>query len=330
MSDILVYNAVATANYDLRRELGEPTEQEIQAALIDPDMYTCWTAIPKLTTTNALCVYDNTVYFRAGACCLWTVPAGATRVRFELWGAGAGTSPGMCCSGSPFGATGAYASVILCNVPVGCQYTLCAGCAHATQLYCTCSVDVSGCASYVTGFGLTNLCAMGGCSNLMRMMFATHGTTCCRYQAKGMTVSGACFCCDGVNQLFMCFSNSCATCGYITRKYDANQIAYGTSTTGTVYKIPSMYAADWFDTNFYGCMCDQPTMVPAANGANTVSTLCCVAYSSGNCCGAAFGGACTGNRCQPGKGGNYNHMMAGAVSGYGDWGRTGMVRVTWC
>lgn len=329
MSDILLYNAISMANRNLRMDMGEYT-----SALEDPSFFNLWpSAIPKLpVVSGTLCVYDNSVNFNAGKCCAWTVPAGTTKVRFELWGAGAGTSPGMCCSGSPFGATGAYASMIIKAVP-GCAYTLCAGCANGTQLYCTCSVNVSGCASYVTGYDLCNFCAMGGCSSLYRMMTQFWGGVsngCCRYQPNPACASSGCLCCDS-NALFMCFSNSCQmSCDTnkprITRTFDSEVTAHGTSSTGTLYKIPSMYAADWFDTNFYGCMCDQPTMLP--NG--TISNICCVSYTSGYCCGMSWGGACTGNRCQPGKGGAFNHMMGGATGGYGDLGRTGMVKVSWC
>lgn len=326
MSDILLYNAISTANKNLRVGLGEYVDTN--ATLADPATFTSWTSIiPKLSTeTGTLCVYDNSVNFNSGFCCLWTVPVGSTKVRFELWGAGAGTGAGMCCSGSPFGATGAYASVIMTAVP-GCQYTLCAGAANATQLCCTVSGDVSGCPSYVNGYGLSNYCAMGGCSSLYRMMTMLRGsaTGCCRYSSKDALLGGGCICCDS-NANYFCFSNSCSSYGEIPRVSDTGRIHYGTSTTGTVYGIPSMYSADCFDTNFYGVWCDQPTMLPN----NTVSSICCISYTSGNCCGKVYGGACTGNRCQPGKGGTATHATGGAVSVYGDLGRTGMVRVSWC
>lgn len=326
MADILVYNAFSKSNNSLRYELGEPT---LDVILANPNCYCVWpTIIPSLDTSNSLCVYDSASgYFRCGNCCLWTVPANTTKVRFELWGAGAGTGIGMCCSGSPFGATGAYASTIIDAVP-GCQYTLCAGCAHAQQLYCVCDTDVSGCKSYVTGYGLSNFCADGGCSSLGRMMYMIHGTSCCRYQARCSTTAGGCICCGNGNTYF-CFSNSCnisccfttsCTC-CINRVFDSDRKGYGTS-----YQIPSMYSADWFDTNFYGCACDQPTMLPSG----TVSSICCIGYTSDTCCGASWGGACAGNRCQPGKGGSFTHIMGGNTGGYGDWGRTGMVKVSWC
>ena len=50
------------------------------------------------------------------------------RYSFKFGGPGAPSQGARCCGGSPFGAVGAYATVIIDAVP-GCQYTLCAGCA---------------------------------------------------------------------------------------------------------------------------------------------------------------------------------------------------------
>ena len=336
MADILVHNAIAVGSYNLRTSLAAGTVSNGSVST-DPTQYANWpSCIPALQTTNALCVYDSSSgYFRNGYCCAWTVPGGTTQVRFELWGAGAGTSPGMCCSGSPFGATGAYASLTV-SAKIGCVYTLCAGSACTTQQYCTCEMDTSGLPSFVVGAGLSNFCANGGCSNLHEMMRATkrdNTWNCCRYMGRESYSAGACICCSSTATYF-CFSNSCqiSCCSSypcITRQFSYFPGGCGNSIWGTPIIIPSMYAADWFDTNFYGCMCSQPTMLPG-NCVNTVSSICCVAYTSGQCCGASLGGACLGARCQPGQGGTYNHMMGGATGGYGDWGRTGMVKVSWC
>jgi hypothetical protein len=122
-----------------------------------------WAAIPTLpSVTGGTLVYDAT-YGRCNACCLWTVPGGAQFLRFQMWGAGALSQGAACyCGISIPGSSGAYASVIIPAVP-GCQYTLCAGCAMC------CLADMSngsttgsGCASYVTGYGLSGVCADGG------------------------------------------------------------------------------------------------------------------------------------------------------------------------
>jgi hypothetical protein len=324
MSDIMVYNALGEANRALRLAMGEPTSR--QAVLSNPNCYTLWAAaIPTLgPETGSVCVYDQaSALFRDGNCCLWTVPGGTTKVRFQLWGAGAGTGAGLCCGGSPFGASGAYASIIIDAVP-GCQYTLCAGAANSTKLYCTQCQDVSGCMSYVTGYGLTNFCADGGCSSLARNMELLHGTVCCRYQAINNTQAGACIC-GGSFTVWYCFANSCATCGPVTYVSDTARCGRGTSPSGTLYYIPSNYSAMCFDTSHYGCACNSPTMLPTG-GVLTPTTF---GYTSNTCCGLPRS-ACCGCLCNPGQGGSYTHAMGGSTDLYGDWGRTGMVRVSWC
>lgn len=327
MSDILLYNAIAASNQALKEAMGEPKGGR-QGVLSNPDCFTLWSsAVVSLPTeSGSVCVYDNaTGYFRCGNCCLWTVPAGTTKVRFQLWGAGAGTGAGLCCGGSGWGANGAYASVVINAVP-GCQYTLCGGCAHAHQSYCTQCCDVSGCKSFVTGYGVTNLCADGGCASLFRQMTMLQGgAECCRYQGKLQQISGACICGGSISN-WVCFSNSCASCAPITRVADTARKGYGTALTGRVYQIPSMYHADCFNTDFYGCICTSPVLLPTG----ALSCVCCLSYSSGTCCGATVRGACGGCACFPGLGGSYTHIMGGNTELYADWGRTGMVKVSWC
>jgi len=122
-----------------------------------------WAAIPTLpSVTGGTLVYDAT-YGRCNACCLWTVPGGAQFLRFQMWGAGALAHAAACDYGISIpGSSGAYASVIIPAVP-GCQYTLCAGCAMCCYPdNSNGSTTGSGCASYVTGYGLSGVCADGG------------------------------------------------------------------------------------------------------------------------------------------------------------------------
>lgn len=323
MADILLYNAVAKSTAELRIGRGEPAT--IQEALVDPTMYESWpNLIPKLQVCaqTPVCVYDSASgYFRCGGCCLWTVPDGATKVRFELWGAGSGSGAPNCCGQYPWGPSGAYASVIMDAVP-GCQYTLCAGCAHCCQIYCCQNTDVSGCSSYVTGYGLTNFCAQGGCGEYCTAMsYINPGQPICRYQGVGQSQAGMCIC----GGWSMCFSNSCASCAPITRAFIPTRTFYGSSTTGTVVGIPSMTSADCWNTDNYGNICSIPTILP--NGS--LSPIFNDCYTSGTCCGNRFM-ACSGNHVYPGQGGTWTHAMGGNTGLYGDWGRTGMVKVSWC
>ena len=321
MADILIYNAFAKGTQNLRVALGEAAD--VTTALASPTLYATWPSIiPTLPSCAAcpVCIYDTSGYFRCGGCCLWTVPAGATKVRFELWGAGSGSGAPYCCGNYPWGPTGAYASVITTAVP-GCQYTLCAGCAHSCTLTSGTSTDVSGCPSYVTGYGLTNLCAMGGCGELCHMMcFINPGQPYCRYEGPGQQYWGSCIC-SGWSS---CYSSSCGTNGIIPRTFITDRTFYGTATTGTVYGIPSMTSSDCFDNNNYGSICSPIVMLP--NG--TVSAASCDSYTSGTCCGDRCQ-ACSGYYLYPGMGGIWTHAMGGSYAS-GGWGRTGMVKVSWC
>jgi hypothetical protein len=322
MADILLYNAVAKSTYDMRVERGEPAT--VNEALRDPALYTQWsTLIPKLTTCAAtpVCIVDDSGLFRCGKCCLWTVPANTTKVRFELWGAGSGSGAPNCCGHYPWGPNGAYASVIINAVP-GCQYTLCAGCASCCRLECCGTADVSGGSSWVTGFGLSNFCAQGGCGEYCTVMcYANPGRPFCRYQGTGQSNAGMCIC----GGWSMCFSNSCASCAPLERAFVHARTFYGSATTGQVVGYSSMASADCWDTNNYGCICSAPVLLPNGN----VSSLICDGYSSGTCYGCRCD-ACAGGPCIPGLGGAWTHAMGGNTSISGGWGRAGMVKVSWC
>ena len=147
-----------------------------------PNQAGLWCLIPTLPASGAswtggISVCDTSGYYRCGSSCTWTVPGGVTCARFQIWGAGAGTGYGCCCAFTPFGGTGAYASVIM-PVTAGNSYTLCSGCA-----YCCCATAggngncVNGCPSYVTGTGLTNFCAEGGEASIY-----CQALTRCQYQ----------------------------------------------------------------------------------------------------------------------------------------------------
>jgi hypothetical protein len=117
-----------------------------------------------------------------GCCCLWTVPTGVTKLFFELWGAG-GSGNGACscgrCQHYKGANGGAYNSKMIQTV-VGCQYQVCAGGnSNCCRFECT---GCYGCTSYVTGYNLTNFCAIGGqpaCANADWTTACTSAYECC-------------------------------------------------------------------------------------------------------------------------------------------------------
>jgi len=107
-------------------------------------------------------VYGQPEVLASGCCCLWTVPAGVSRVTFELWGSG-GNGHGSCSWDRCHhfrGAGGGYYNTKTITTAAGCQYTVC-----AAGVYPCCSfecVGCNGCSSYVNGYNLSNFCAIGG------------------------------------------------------------------------------------------------------------------------------------------------------------------------
>jgi hypothetical protein len=99
-----------------------------------------------------------------GKCCLWTVPAGAKRVTFELWGGGGGGAGHacLCCYHQEIHGSGGGYAVKTIATTEGCQYTICAGGVWPCVRSCACTAG-GGCMSYVTGYNLSNFCVNGGC-----------------------------------------------------------------------------------------------------------------------------------------------------------------------
>jgi hypothetical protein len=301
----------------------------------------------------------GTVGSGGGACCQFTVPAGISYIRFQMWGAGGNAGSGCCCGGSGFGSTGAYASVIIPAV-TGCAYTLCAGAVATTTPNRAANYPNYGCvasASYVTGFGLSNVCARGGRGFAAYCILyfdisSVSVCTCCRWASPDCVgTSGACMC---NTQDDYCFSSSCASCGCIPFSKtnavtwcgtntlnincccNATNCDFGAYGWGQVVGINGLNGSDCFDTNFYGYKCHPPIY-----GYESVSQ--CVLLS---CTGSIVGGLrCNGCGFDfmryPGAGGTgvflYGGCVAttdpsgcfGAVCG-GDIGRGGMVCVSYC
>jgi len=280
-----------------------------------------WNLIPQMTgATGSVCVYDAAGYYRCNSSCSWTVPAGVTCAQFQVWGPGGGTGTNCCCGGAPFGPTGAYASVII-PVTAGAVYTLCSGCAYccmATQTtpgYC-------GTPSYVTGTGLTNFCAMSGCSDV-------YNWKCSLQTSPGYVNSGGCqfptndscgpSACSGWN---FCW-DSADDSGYVSYAYSCFTKFYGSATNGTVYGINGLYPELCISSSHS----DSVGFSRAAPvfGFETTSA-CCYTYNGSSCASCNRQG-CQGYMTNPGSGGFASSVYGGCDACYGDHGRMGMVCV---
>lgn len=117
-----------------------------------------------------------------GCACTWTVPANVRTLQIEAWGSG-GSGHGACtCDRCHHykGAGGGYYNNVTITTAAGCQYTVCAaGNGPCCRFECT---GCLGCSSYVTGFNLSNFCAIGGtggCANTDWTTGCTSAWECC-------------------------------------------------------------------------------------------------------------------------------------------------------
>jgi len=286
-----------------------------------PNETSQWAFIPGLTgASQGFKVCNTAAQFNCGFCCAWTVPNGITRARFQLWGAGGMSGAGCCCGGSPFGSTGAYASVII-PVTAGCVYTICSGCAFCCFASTTSgSQRIPGCPSWVQGPGLTNFCANGGQGSLGTWMaqMGRNNTNSCQISNPNWNC-GARICNAGGD---FCSASSCSETNGIIG-YVAGATYSGNANESIVYGIRGMWPRFRLTSANYGCQQHPP--IYGFEG----SSQCFPTYTSGNCCGYFCRAAC--NVLQvPGAGGFYTHAMGGGNGLCGDMGRMGMVCVTFC
>ena len=339
--DIIKYAAINNATNKLLNENVQLQYGTIISNLVGPACLNCYCLINNYTllsggTTVTVC--DTGIVKNAGACCLWTVPTGVSIAQFQIWGAGSSSVIGQCCMIAPFGASGGY-TVVTMPVATGATYTMCAGCAYgtSTSLAANCP-GFSGCPSFVTGTGINLLCAAGGptggsclqawctSSTYWSCTCPCFANYCCRYQTPYCVSSGGCICTNGA----ICDA-SCASCGIIPTSYVAQPT--GSNVTTSLYgiwQIPSMMGAACYDTNVYGCFCAPPVV----STTHTFSCSCNFVFNSGTSfntyCTNLAAGANTGVLCYPGFGGFPTTQYSGALTGYGDLGRGGMVRLTYC
>ena len=349
--DVLTYNALQENNQELKQELADLTEQVDTIsggggggapAGANPNTLAIveyssmlqanqWCRIPENPTegswTNGFKVCDATGYYRCGCNCTWTVPGGTTCVRFQMWGAGGGSTESRCCMFSPVGDTGAYQSIIM-PVTSGNSYTMCAGCAHCCYAGSDGYNQQRGNPSYIQGPGLTNFCVEGGWSSCIYKQicdrndqyFPSKGISCCCNWLNGCICrSGATVCSadwetpglgypDGYYATYMPWL-ACQVC------------ALGSATTGDIWRIRGQssmaqhdwsYPMRWYSATVYG----YPQYCCGRGG-------CYICNSCGGHCQSAWP---AGIRPMPGTGG-WGTSSCGGNCTCGDSGRMGMICV---
>ena len=298
-----------------------------------------WPYVPSLGgVSGSICVCnaDGT----SGNSCTWTVPAGVTMARFQIWGAGTPSAGSACCGGSKFGGTGAYASVMM-PVTEGCQYVICAGGTTSACSYYDYSVDIStfaGCSSYVTGYGLCNFCAEGGEPSTICMMRTMDVSGCLQSWNSCMFVDPphvTMSCLGYCGHFIMCNGSTiCQGSGYAGSVDQATYVPmirscktyYGNTHSSfcdscwsyRVYGMPGMFGCMRFNLNNYMCAWQPPVFGFLAGCQWSTTTGTC----GGSLCNAALTSI-------PSAGGWATHAMGGNFI-CGGPGRAGMVCVQYC
>lgn len=361
--DILSYTANKEITWLCTNESGQSSTLSAKYACVDQNTATCincWRSMdtdikPLCDNSNIICVYDAS-NFSCGCCCAWTVPSGVCKARFEIWGPGGSSGASNCCGGSPWGTNGSFIAFTIPVTP-GCVYTLCAACATMSmQPYCGgCLTYAQSCyngslkASFVSGYGLCNICAPGGCTDFVQNMCARL----CRigYSTQG-GLAAAPTPCRFINECYYkLYPNNCGlsicqcytlcNCGSQT-SYSMTPVAdwnvwpcgcinIGICSYHPIYRIPSIHNGMFMNTSNYGYYNYMPTYPKCgwtifnctSGGCNTDWTV-----SSGSCCPYNSYSTCCMCMNIPGLGGGYTHVMGGSTSIYGDTnGRNGFVKV---
>ena len=314
------------------------------------------TCIATGSILGSLRVCDTGTNFNCGATCVWTVPTGAKCARFQLWGAGAPAAGAVCCGWSLHGGNGAYASVII-PVKPGDQYTVCSGCAWVQQALCNGICELTdtrafhGCASYVIGPRLQNVCAEGGEANPYNMINAVLGCNtsyngyCILNQANSycdvlvgafhgghacMCTTPPFFCQPASYSNIFCWNQSCAG----IRATPSCRTYYGSTSAGVpVYGLPGHIPA--FVSNVSKCMCIWSGGNHIGTSASYASLGCGWCYPNNGCIGCLqcatngnFVGAPSAAVAAPGWGGMGSIVSSGGCSS-GQTGKMGMACIQW-
>lgn len=271
------------------------------------------------THTNGFKVCDTSGYFRCGASCNWTVPAGVTSVQFQLWGPGGGSSGQCCCGGTLFGPSGSY---MLSTVPVtpGETYCLCSGCAYCCYADQTTPGLCSG-PTYITSTTGYSVCAEGGYPCMPSWNSDVGGSaqnTCMIPTQDGCAAQS----CSGWN---FCWDSSDDNT-YVPHAF-ASQTWYAINPQNSVnYGIPAIWASFCLGNQVYcnSCMISAPVF-------GFENCTCKQIPREAMCTGT---GGChyqanAGYQQIPAAGGYGGYVCGGYTSGCGDPGGMGMICVSY-
>lgn len=218
---------------------------------------------------------ENTDYWlpqNGGCCYLWTVPAGKSRMVFEMWSGGASGGASCCCMQGKGGHAGGYAKYTVPITP-GESISFCAGgtgcgptnniCGHCGCLSTACSNTNNWCACQAGGYCMDrNICFLG-----------IQCYSCC----------ATCMCCGGLQ-----YNNGG---GQLCLLHES----HGNSTTHQASQFCYDYSHQYMGGSYGNPSNQRP------QGTATCCQSChggiCGSYSS--CCGAA----CYQSAHKPGGGG---------------------------
>lgn len=219
-------------------------------------------------TFGTVRVYNTTMNSpqNGGCCCYWTVPAGVTWAKFEVWGSG-GDGGGACCCQHPAmgGGSGSYTRKTTRVVP-GQGYTICAGGSGCCSQTCK---GTDGFPSYVCNASATYpvcLCASGGYGGTSGCFYAIGSCFHCSTNICGTTCGGDFSIC-GITG-----SAHASWCGYDSWHYSPNGPYLGTGVN-----ISRTHCGEFW----MGCA-GNPSVFPGGGGGTAISY-------GGSCCWGGWG-----------------------------------------
>ena len=227
----------------------------------------------------------------------WKVPANTTEVIFEIWGAGGSGGDSRCCGRGIPGSSRAYAYKKLTGSDVvpGCSYSIDIGQGGRARNNLTCGQK--GGDTYITGYGLSNFCAVGG----------DGGCSCC-YMC----------CCFWMTKCTVCCNGPCAL------YYGADGGAYGNPGAGYMFCQNNHCHNKQYIAYPGGLVNGKGGWLPMTQCAHRGCGYCSTMWAAAQ---LQWGGAYSEGNYIPGIGGASGWTDGGCC--YGQHGYHGLVRISY-